>query len=118
MLNPAEDEHRRQAGVSDENEEGGCEYETVQPVRMECGYATLRRLSTVSGIISRLISDFSFSHRGIEEFMKSLCPLSARKFLAVDHPRTACDTALTYENKHVRTAGSKEHGRSFPLARL
>ena len=22
---------RRQAGVSDENEEGGCEYETVQP---------------------------------------------------------------------------------------
>ena len=50
--------------------------------------------------------------------MKSLCPLSARKFLAVDHPGTACDTALTYENKHVRTAGSKEHGRSFPLARL
>ena len=28
---------RRQAGVSDENEEGGCEYETVQPGRMECG---------------------------------------------------------------------------------
>ena len=37
--------------------------------------------------------------------MKSLCPLSARKFLAVYHPGTACDTALTYENKHVRTAG-------------
>ena len=30
--------------------------------------------------------------------MKSLCPLSAMKFLAVDHPGTACDIALTYEN--------------------
>ena len=50
--------------------------------------------------------------------MRSLCPLTAMKFLAVDHPGTACDTALTYENKHVRTAGSKEHGRSFPLARF
>ena len=50
--------------------------------------------------------------------MKSLCPLSAMKFLAVDHLGTACDIALTYENKHVRTAGSKEHGRSFPQARL
>ena len=38
--------------------------------------------------------------------MKSLFPLSARKFLAVDHPGTAFDTALTYENKHVLTAGS------------
>ena len=26
---------RRQAGVFDENEEGGCKYETVQPGRME-----------------------------------------------------------------------------------
>ena len=50
--------------------------------------------------------------------MKSLCRLSAMKFLAVDHSGTTCDTALTYENKHVRTAGSKEYGRSFPLARL
>ncbi|XP_073253857.1 uncharacterized protein [Porites lutea] len=49
LLNTAEDGHRRQAGVSDENEEGGCEYETVQPVRMECGYATLRRQSTKPG---------------------------------------------------------------------
>ena len=30
--------------------------------------------------------------------MKSLCRLSAMKFLAVDHPGTACDTAL-----HMRT---------------
>ena len=66
----------------------------------------------------RLFKNMSIDHRRIEEFMKSLCPLSAMKFLAVDHPRTACGTALTYENKHVRTAGSKEHGRSFPLARL
>ena len=50
--------------------------------------------------------------------MKSLCRLNAMKFLSVDHPGTACDTVLTYENKHVRTAGTKEHGRSFPLARL
>ena len=50
--------------------------------------------------------------------MKSLCPLSSRKFLAVDHPGTARDTALTYENKHIRTAGSKEHGRSFPAGTL
>ena len=64
------------------------------------------------------VSIVSIDHRRIEEFMKSLCPLSAMKFLAVDHSRTACGTALTYENKHVRTAGSKEHGRSFPLARL
>ena len=38
--------------------------------------------------------------------MKSLCPLSAMKFLAVDHPGTACDTVLTYENKCVLIAGS------------
>jgi len=51
--------------------------------------------------------------------MKSLCPLSAMKFVAVDHPGTACDTAaLTYEKKRVRTAGNKEHGRSFPRGRL
>ena len=50
--------------------------------------------------------------------MKSLCRLSARKFLAVDQSGTACDTALTYENIHIRTAGNKEHGRSFLLARL
>ena len=50
--------------------------------------------------------------------MKFFCPLTAMKFLAVDHRGTACDTALTYDNKHVRDAGSKEHGRSFPLARL
>ena len=66
----------------------------------------------------RLFKNVRIDHRGIEEFMKSLCPISARKFLAVDHPRTACDTALTYENKHIRTTGSKEHGSSFPLARL
>ena len=66
----------------------------------------------------RLFKNMSIDHRRIEEFMKSLCRLSAMKCLAVDHPRTACGTALTYENKHVRTAGSKEHGRSFPLARL
>ena len=48
--------------------------------------------------------------------MKSLCPLSARKFLVVDHPGTACDTALIYENKHV--CPYRRHGRSFLLARL
>ena len=67
----------------------------------------------------RLFKNMSIDHRRIEEFMKSLCPLSAMKCLAVDHPRSACDTAaLTYEKKHIRTAVSKEHGRSFLLARL
>ena len=48
LLNPAQDAHRRQTGVSDENDEEGCEDEIVQPGGMECGYATLHHLSRVS----------------------------------------------------------------------
>ena len=43
----------------------------------------------------RLFKNMSIDHRRIEEFMKSLCPLSAMKCLAVDHLRSACDTAKT-----------------------
>ena len=57
LLNPAQDAHRRQTGVSDENDEEGCEDEIVQPGGMECGYATLHHLSRVSWI-SHLIPDF------------------------------------------------------------
>ena len=48
LLNPAQDAHRRQTGVSDENDEEGCEDEIVQPGGMACGYATLHHLSRVS----------------------------------------------------------------------
>ncbi|XP_073254043.1 uncharacterized protein [Porites lutea] len=49
LLNPAQDAHRRQTGVSDENDEEGCEDEIVQPGGMACGYATLHHLSRTPG---------------------------------------------------------------------
>ena len=61
LLNPAKDTHRRQAGVSDENEEGGCEYERVQPYGMECEYATLHRLSKVSCLIKEELKSYEIS---------------------------------------------------------
>ena len=48
LLNPAQGAHRRQNGVSHENDEEGCEDEIVQSGGTECGYATLHHPSRVS----------------------------------------------------------------------